>query len=320
MKCHFTGLLLACLLTACVTPRQSQEAAFSGHAQTEMQLLQYAARFAASAEVCTKLESIEPGFPKRRISTPLPEEEFQQLKDVLSRAGIAPYTGAEARNWSQEDLSIRLYDPAGTLLIELNKHILSSYSNCLNGSNSLLCLPDNDMGVLMALPTLQQAKKHMTTEDNYTAHCRLRSTSADKLKQALKKARSARILLENAVAETSEIIELKEEEYDQLSNILSQAQPLPHMTRAAWDAPSHCVSVPPLLVNASLELLDEQSEVIHALPLDYTCLARESEAESFREHEHNGEFAALPDDLHAAFYALPFWEQVLQARIELASH
>lgn len=320
MKCHFTGLLLACLLTACVTPRQSQEAAFSEHAQSEMQLLQYAARYAARAEVCTKLESIEPGFPKRRISTPLPEEEFQQLKDVLSRTGIAPYTGAESRNWSQEDLSIRLYDPAGTLLIELNKHVLSSYSNCLNGSNSLLCLPDNDMGVLKALPTLQQAKEHMTREDRYTAHCRLRSTSAEKLKQALKKARGARIHLENAAEGTSENMELKEEEYSQLSDLLSQAKPLPHMTRTAWDAPSYCMSVPPLLVNATMEFLDEQDKVIHTLPLDYTCLARESEAESFREHEHNGEFAALPDNQHAAFYALPFWEELLQARIELASH
>lgn len=315
MNPHLAILLLAGMLTGCQTTQQRWESAFAGKAAAELNLLQYSTRCAASAAVYTRLENIDADQPRHVKRHQLPEDEFQQLKDVLSRASTATFGGTVPESWQQADCGIILYDAGGRHLIDLNKRVLNS---CSEGG-SLLALPDCDMGVLLALPTLRLAKEHMRNENNYTAHCRLRSTAADKLKQALEKTRTARILLKNGVDNTEDTITLAEEEYQQLRNVLSQAQPLPPMTRTAWESPSHCISVPPLLVNADLQLLDEQGEVVHTLPLDYTCFARASEAASFREHEHNGEFAALPDALHAAFYALPFWELEQQARIQLAS-
>lgn len=307
MKLHLAILSLACMLPGCQTTQQRWEYAFYDKAAIELNLLQYSTKCATRAEVYTRLENVDTNQPKQVEHYQLTEDEFQQLKDVLSRAAAAPFGGTIPESWQQADCGIILYDAGGRQLIDLNESILNSYSK----GSSLLALPDCDMGVLKAMPTLRQAKEHMSKEDAYTLHCRRRNEAADEMKQKLQSATQARILLKNNWEEKETTINLGSEEHAQLLSILSQAAPLPPMTRTAWDSPdTRGMPLPPLKVNKSLQFLNEENGVVCTLSLDYPVFAKASEAELFCQHERNGELFSLPDEQYVSFLALPFWEHI----------
>lgn len=307
MKLCLAILSLACMLTGCQTTQQRWEYAFYDKAATELNLLQYSTKYATRAEVYTRLENADANQPKQVKRYQLTEDEFQQLKDALSRAAAAPFGGTIPEAWQQEDCGIILYDAGGRHLIDLNASILNSYSK----GGSLLALPDCDMGVLMAMPTLRQAIEHMNKEDAYTLLCRRRNEAADEMKQKLQSATQTRILLKSNQEEKESTINLGSEEHAQLLSILNQASPLPPMTRAAWDSPdSRNMPLPPLMVSKSLQFLNEAGEVVYTLSLDYPVFAKASEAEQFRQHERNGELFSLPDEPHATFLSLPFLEHI----------
>lgn len=307
MKHHLAILSLACMLTGCQTTQQRWEYAFYDKAATELNLLRYSTKYATRAEVYTRLENVDTNQPKQVERYQLTEVEFEQLKDVLSRAAAAPFGGSIPESWQQTDCGIILYDAGGRQLIDLNESILNSNSKV----GSLLALPDCDMGVLKAMPTLRQAIEHMNKEDAYTLHCRRRNEAADEMKQKLQSATQTRILLKNNWEEKESAINLGSEEHAQLLSILNQAAPLPPMTRTAWDSPdTRSMPLPPLKVNKSLQFLNEKNEIVCSLSLDYPVFAKASEAELFRQHERNGELFSLPDEQHATFLALPFREHI----------
>ncbi len=307
MKRHLAILSLSCMLAGCQTTQQRWEYAFHDKAAMELNLLRYSTQCATSAVVYTRLENVDANQPKQVKRHQLTEDEFQLLKDVLTRAAAAPFGGTIPASWQQADCGILLFDAGGRQLIDLNKRVLNSYTK----GGSLLALPDCDMGVLMALPTLQQALELMREEDAYTLHCRRRNEAADEMKQKLQSATQTRILLKNNWEEKESTINLGSGEHAQLLSILNQAAPLPPMTRTAWDSPdTRSMPLPPLKVNKSLQFLNEEGEVVHTLSLDYPVFAKASEAEQFCQHERNGEHFSLPDEQHATFLDLPFWENI----------
>lgn len=318
MKRHLTHLLFASLLAGCQS-QQVQEASFATHASSNLRLLQYAAICTTRAEVYTRVENPLPGKKKKPGYTRLPEDELNQLKSLLKRADVAPYAGkVPMKHWQQADVGIKLHGRSGELIFDLNEHTLRSQSDCQAHGSSLLCLSDDDMGRLMALPQYQAAREYKAREDEYARHCHRRLQAADELKQHLENTAEARLVLVNKEEGEEDDYTLDDEELEQLHQILSQAQPLPAMARSAWDTPeARCAPATPQLVNCSLQLLDDDGSVIASIPLDHQHFARASELESYRTHEKQGEQIALPDDQHAAFLALPFWKELHELKSEM---
>ena len=316
MKSHLFLLLLAAgMLTSCLPLQQQQyQAGFTRLAQSELQLLHYAATQAARAEICTRLLDED----RRTITYPLPEEELQQLKEILSGTTLTPCRSwNKSPLWPHVEVGIKLYNREGIFLFELNENMLESSEACANGAHALFTLPGAQLKQLRALPTLLQAKEHKSTEDRYARHCRHRATTAEKIRQAAGNTHSARVRLEHLDG-TEVHIDLDEEELQQLKQILDTAGPLPALNRADWDTPdNHCMPVPPLLVFSYLELLDSEGEKIYNIPLDYQYLAAQSDLEQLSHSEGEGQVAILPDEQKAAFNTLPFQAKVHEKRAEL---
>lgn len=318
MKRHLTHLLLASLLAGCQS-QQVQEASFATHAGANLRLLQYAAICTTRAEVYTRVENPLPGKKKKPGYSQLPEDELNQLKNLLKRAEVAPYAGKVPMNhWQQADFGIKLHGRSGELIFDLNEHTLRSQSDCQAHGSSLLCLSDDDMGKLMALPQYQAAREYKAREDEYARHCHRRLQAADELKRHLENTAEARLVLVNPEEDDEEDYTLEDEELEQLRQILSHAQPLPAMERHAWDTPeARCAPATPQQVYCSLQLLDDDDSVIATIPLDHQHFARTSELESYRMHEKHGEQIALPDDQHSAFMELSFWKELHALKSEM---
>lgn len=321
MKHLLAILLTAGMLTGCLTLQQQQhQIGFNRAAQSELQLLHYAAAQADRAVFRTSLLSPVPGEDGRTITWPMPEEELQELKEILSCTSAVPYSGqSKSPHWNNVETGIRLYNATGLFLFEFNENMLASYDACASGAHSLFILPNAQLKRLQSLPTLLRAKEHKNAEDSYARHCRFRATTAEKIRQAVGKACSARASLQHLDG-TDVNIDLDEGELQQLKQILSTVCPLPAMSRADWDNPeNHSLPVPPLLVFSYLELLDFEGNEIYNIPLDYQYLAAQSELEQLRHSEGEGQAAILPDDRKAAFNALPFWNKVHEKRTELSN-
>ncbi len=318
MNRHLTSLLLASLLTGCQS-QQVQEVSFATHAGANQRLLQYAAICTTRAEVYTRVENPLPGKKKKTGYSQLPEEELNQLKSLLKRAKVAPYAGkVPMKHWQQADFGIKLHGQSGELIFDINEHTLCSLSDCQAHGSSLLCLSDDDMGKLMALPQYQAAREYKAREDEYARHCHQRLQAADALKRHLKDTAEARLVLVNPEEYEEEDYTLEDEELEQLCQILSHAQPLPAMQRLAWDTPeARCAPATPRQVYCSLQLLNDDDSVIATIPLDHQYFARASELESYHMHEKQGEQIALPDDQYTAFMALPFWKELLGLKSEM---
>ena len=308
---------LAMLLAGCQQVAYTGNPEYRKYAMSDLALLQMSTKRATAAEVCSRIALPQPGEEKVK-HYPLSAEELQVLKDCLSKAIPAPNSTPEAlnRRWKSEGIEIRLLGFDGHTLCSISQNSICSYSDSERHGNTLLCLPDVEMGVLRALPPVKAAKEYRDKEERYAYHCRHRAKAAKEIHQKADKACSARVELE--AEDDKEYIELEEEEFQQLKSILATAEPLPAMTREAWDAPeNHCMPLPPMLVRTSLQLLDDDEELICSIPLDYSYFAASSNAEIFIQSENQGEAAALPDEQLKAFNELPFHTKVQEEKAEM---
>lgn len=306
MKRYCIPLVLAGILLGCQTQRTSQ--AYEQYAKAELTLLQYASNHAASASVYTKSKSPLPDAPAQEHLHPMPEAELTKLKEIISRASIAPFLGdIPLKQWKNADIGIRLHGIAGELIFDLNEHTLNSFSE--GEAGCLICLTSIDKHLLESLPSYESAKILKKQDDAYAEHCANRRNAPERLLENLRATTSMRLSIERADA-PAELHPIGEEESAQIRRILSYAQALPSMNRSAWDSPeNHAMPVPPLQVFSYLELLDANERVLCNIPLDYNYIAKESDAESFRLHEKEDEQIALPDEEHTSFHALPFWNK-----------
>ncbi len=298
-------LLLAGLFSNCQTRQQINSSAFSTHASSNLALVHYASRHATQAVVYTRQNSPLPGEEKEERCQPLTPEELKILKDILSRARKAPFSGKVPMNhWTQADAGIRLYSAGGELIFDLNKYSLASYTDCQRDGSSLLCVSDLDIASLYQLPTITAALKYKTTQDSYARICRTRCSAPQKLKESISQATHAVIRHTNATS-TPETIPLGSQDFARLCALLQHALPLPAMSRHAWEKPApHSVLIPLPPAASRLEFQNEAGQVVYTIPLDSPYIARESELESFRLSEKNGEQFALPDADFDSFYSL----------------
>ncbi len=310
-------LAAALLLACCQQNRYPGNPEYAEYAKSDLSLLQLGTRSAATGEVCCRFETPQTGEEETR-RYPLTAEELTILKDCLSKVTPAPRSTSEAliRRWKTSGIEIRLLTINGRTLCAISPNTICSYSDSLLHGNTLLCLPDMEMGVLRALPTVQKAKEATEAEKRYTQHCRLRAEQAAELRSAAAQAASAVVKL--ATDDHKESLILDEEEFQQLKDILAQAEPLPPMTRAAWDIPeNHCMPLPPMVVRKELQLLDNDGKVLTCIPLDYSCFAAKSDIATFTRSEGQGETAALPDELLTAFQQLPVRARAQEKEAEL---
>ncbi|MBR5879468.1 MAG: hypothetical protein IKY91_07910 [Akkermansia sp.] len=308
---------LAMLLAGCQQVAYTGNPEYRKYAMSDLALLQMSTKRATAAEVCSRIALPQPGEEKVK-HYPLSAEELQVLKDCLSKAIPAPNSTPEAlnRRWKSEGIEIRLLGFDGHTLCSISQNSICSYSDSERYGKTLLCLPDIEMSVLRALPQIKAAKEYRDTEERYAYHCRHRAKAAEGIRQQAVKACSARVELETT--DDKEYIELEEEEFQQLKSILATAEPLPAMTREAWDTPeNHCMPLPPMLVSTSLQLLDDDEELIDSIPLDYSYFAASSNAAIFTQRENQGEAAALPDEQLKAFNELPFHARTQEKKAEM---
>lgn len=307
MNLRSTAFILAGLLAGCQS-QQIQKEAHENYAQADMTLLQYAVNHATKADVYARVEK---GEDKR----PMPETELSQLKEILSRTAISPFVGdSKLVHWKKADIGIKLYGPAGELIFDINPNTLGIQGK----GEHLLSIPADDMEQLRALPSCKAASDYQDAENAYSRHYYHRQEDSGKLLDILQRTTQAQVLLRNNDEDDEETLALEAEEYQQLLSILSSARPLPCMDRVAWDKPeSHSQTGPRLPIGSELQLLNEQDTILYTIPLDCPYFARESEADTFRQHEHNAETIALPDVQHAAFLALPFREKLQAVKAEM---
>lgn len=307
MNLRSTAFVLAGLLASCQS-QQIQKKSHENYAQADMTLLQYAVNHATRADVYARVENGE-------TKLLLPETELSQLKEILSRTAISPFTGGSRLvHWQKADIGIKLYGPAGELIFDLNPNTLGIQGK----GRHLLSISAADMDKLRSLPTCSAAREYQDTENAYSRHCHHRQEDSGKLLDIIQRTTQAQVLLRNIAEDDEMTLPLEAEEYQQLLTILSSARPLPCMERAAWDTPEfHSQAGSRLPINSELQLLDEQDTVLYTIPLDCPYFAKETEADSFRQHEHNAETIALPDAQHAAFLALPFREKLQAAKAEM---
>ncbi len=310
-------LALAMLLTDCQQMAYTGNPEYRKYTMDDLALLQMSTRRATTAEVYSRIA--QPQHGEETVKRyPLSEDDLQVLKDCLSKVIPAPHSTAEAlnRRWKSEGIEIRLFGSDGHHLCSISQNSICSYSDSERFGNTLLCLPDADMGVLRALPPIREAKEYKDKEERYAYHCRHRAKAAEEIRHKAAEACMARVELETT--DDKEYIELEEEELQQLKSILATAEPLPAMTRQAWDTPeNHCMPLPPLLVSTSLQLLDDEEEPIDSIPLDYSYFAASSNAGSFTQTENQGEAAALPDEQLKAFNELPFHSRIQEEKAEM---
>ena len=310
-------LAAALLLTCCQQNQYPGNPEYAEYTKSDLSLLQLGTRGAASGEVCCRFETPQAGEAETK-RYPLTAEELSLLKNYLSKVAPAPHSrpAALSRRWKTASTEIRLLTINGRTLCAISPYTICSYSDSLRHGNTLLCLPDAEMELLRALPTVQRAREATLAERRYARHCRLRAERAAELRAAAAKATAAAVEL--ATDDHKERIALEEEEFLQLKDILTQAEPLPPMTRAAWDTPeNHCMPLPPLVVRKELHLLDSRGRIITSIPLDYTCFAAESNIEAFTRNEGQGETAALPDESLTAFQQLPVHAKTQEKEAEL---
>ena len=308
---------LAILLTGCQQVAYTGNPEYRAFTMNDLALLQMSTRRATAAEVYSRIALPQPGEEEIR-RYPLNADELQVLRNCLGKAMPAPNSTPEALNsrWKSEGIEIRLLDFEGRSLCAISQNSLCSYSDSERYGRTLLCLPDTEMEVLRALPPVKAAREYKDKEERYTDHCRRRAEAAAKIRSTAARTSTARVELETR--DEKEFIELEEEELQQLKNILTTAEPLPAMTRQAWDSPeSHCMPLPPLLVSTSLQLLDDEEEPIDSIPLDYSYFAASSNAGSFTQTENQGEAAALPDEQLKAFNELPFHSRIQEEKAEM---
>ena len=313
-------LATAILLANCQQAAYTGNPAYRKYTMNDLSLLRMSTRRATAAEICSHIVLPQPGEEKVK-HYPLSNEELQVLKDCLSKVIPAPNSTPEAlnRRWKSEGIEIRLIGFDGHTLCSVSQNTLCSYSDAERFGNTLLCLPDIEMGVLQALPTIKAAREYKDTEERYSYHYRRRAKAAEEIRAAAAKTCAARVILETD--DDKEYIELEEEELEQLKNILATAEPLPAMTREAWNAPeNHCMPLPPMLVNASLQLLDDDEELISSIPLDYPYFAASSDADIFTKSENQGEVSALPDKQLKAFNELHFRTTLQEKKAEMTEN
>ena len=313
-------LAAALLLTDCQQTAYTGNPEYREYATSDLELLQMGTRGAASAEIYCRIETAQAGEPEIR-RYPLSAEELQQVKECLKKTMPAPKTEPEAlsRRWKAAGIELRLLTINGRTLCTVSRNTICSYSDAERYGETLLCLPDMEMSVLNALPTLKIAKEYKRAEEEYARHCRLRAEEAGKIRAASEKTTDARVHLESDANE--EYLHLEDEELEQLKAILSTAMELPAMTRKAWDTPeTHCMPLPPPAVHKELELLDDEDKVIYSIPLNYNYFAAGSAAEAFTAHECQGEVAALPDEQLQAFQSLPFRSSLQEKEAELLNN
>ena len=310
-------LAAALLLTCCQQNQYPGNPEYAEYTKSDLSLLQLGTRGAASGEVCCRFETPQAGEAETK-RYPLTAEELSLLKKYLSKVAPAPYSrpAALSRRWKTASTEIRLLTINGRTLSAISPYTICSYSDSLRHGNTLLCLPDAEMELLRALPTVQKAREATLAERRYAQHCRLRAEQAAELRSAAAQAASAVVKL--ATDDHKESLILDEEEFQQLKDILAQAEPLPPMTRAAWDIPeNHCMPLPPMVVRKELHLLDAEDRIITSIPLDYSCFAAKSDIASFTGNEGQGETAALPDELLTAFQQLPVRARAQEKEAEL---
>ena len=286
-------------------------------ATSDLALLQMGTKCATSAEVYCRIETPQPGEPELK-RYPLSAEELQLVKKILSRTQPAPESKPEAlqRRWKAAGIEIRLQTINGRTLCAVSQNTICSYSDSIRHGKTLLCLPVIDMGVLRNFPTLQLVRKHKEAEEEYSTHCRLRDGEAGKIRASATAASAARIHIE--AEGNSEYLHLDDEELQQVKDIFSTLEPLPAMTRTAWDSPEcHYMPLPPQAVLKNLELLDQDNEPLCSIPLNYRYFAPKSTASDFTRSEGEGEVACLPDEQLTLFQQLPFHAKALEAEAKL---
>ena len=310
-------LALAMLMAACQQVAYTGNPEYRKYTMNDLALLQMSSRRATAAEVCSHIALPQPGEEKVK-HYPLSAEELQVLKTCLGKAMPAPHSTPEAlnRRWKSEGIEIRLLGFDGHTLCTISQNSICSYSDSERFGKTLLCLPDAEMGVLRALTPIKAAKEYKDEEERYAYHCRHRAKAAKEIRNKAARACAARVELETE--DDKEYIELEEEELQKLKSILATAEALPAMTREAWDTPeSHCMPLPPMLVSTSLQLLDDEEELIDSIPLDYSYFAASSNAAIFTQTENQGEAAALPDEKLKEFNELPFHAKTKEEKTEM---
>ena len=310
-------LAAALLLACCQQTPYPGTPEYKEYTKSDLALLQLGIRGAASGEVCCRFETAQAGEEETK-RYPLPADELSMLKDYLSKVSPAPHSRPAAlrRRWKTASTEIRLLTINGRTLCAISPYTICSYSDSLRHGNTLLCLPDAEMEILRALPTVQKARKDTLAERRYVQHYRLRSERAAELRAAAEQAASAEVELK--MDEHKERLTLEKEEFQQLKDILAQAEPLPPMTRAAWNTPeNHSMPLPPLVVRKALHLLDAEDKIITSIPLDYSYFAAKSDIDTFTRSEGQGETAALPDESLTAFLQLPVHAKAQDKEAEL---
>lgn len=307
----------AFLLTNCQQQPQPGNPQFAQFAQDDLALLQLGARTASAAEVYSRIETQVSGEESIK-RYPLSQPELQLLKTALSKAMPAPHSTQEAlqARWKSAGAEIRLMTVDGSTICAVSDNTICSYSDSLTHGKTLLCLPDAEMAILNSLPTLRQARAYKEAEDSYALHCRLRAEEAGEIRKAAERANAARVCLQTE--DDTEYIYLSDLELAQLKRIFANLEPLPAMTREAWNTPTtHCMPLPPQRVYINLELLILKQVVICTIPMNYRYLAASSEADVFRHHEGEGQVAALPDDQLAVFASMPFWAKAREEQLDM---
>ena len=308
------------LLANCQQTTYTGNPEYREYVTSDLELLQMGTRSAATAEIYCRIKTAQAEEPEIK-RYPLSDEELQQLKECLQKTMPAPKSEPQAlsRRWKSADIELRLLTINGRTLCTISQNTICSYSDSERHGNTLLCLPDIEMDMLKALPTLKTAREYKKAEEDYARHCRHRAETAGEIRAAAEKAITARVHLESDSDE--EYLHLEDEELEQLKAILSTAAELPAMTRKAWDTPeTHCMPLPPLAVYKELELLDDDDKVICSIPLNYEYFAAASATEAFLEHECQGEVATLPDEQLQAFKSLPFRTAIQEQEAGLLAH
>ncbi|MBR5194840.1 MAG: hypothetical protein IKW48_01715 [Akkermansia sp.] len=310
-------LAAALLLACCQQTPYPGNPEYKEYTKSDLAFLQLGTRSAATGEVHCRFETTQAGEEETQ-RYPLTAEELVLLKNCLSKVTPAPRSTPEALScrWKTASIEIRLLTINGRTLCAISPNTICSYSDSLSRGNTLLCLPDTEMGVLRALPTVQMAKETAEAARRYVQHYRLRTERAAELRAAAEQAASAEVELK--LDEHKERLTLEEEEFQQLKDILAQAEPLPPMTRAAWNTPeNHSMPLPPLVVRKALHLLDAEGKIITSIPLDYSYFAAKSDIATFTRSEGQGETAALPDESLTTFLQLPVHAKAQDKEAEL---
>ena len=186
----------ALLLTCCQQNQYPGNPEYKEYTKSDLALLQLGTRSAATGEVHCRFETTQAGEEETQ-RYPLTAEELVLLKNCLSKVTPAPRSTPEALScrWKTASIEIRLLTINGRTLCAISPNTICSYSDSLSRGNTLLCLPDTEMGVLRALPTVQMAKEAAEAARRYVQHYRLRTERAAELRAAAEQAASAEVEL-----------------------------------------------------------------------------------------------------------------------------